>query len=104
MPRLDSAFAYPFDDADQFFAYENIEDPMLRAYLYDQAGMPHARVIAQLEQADRGGTVVDELLRKLLLNEVADTLSGSKSHRLICSTIRRPRRGKQFGAKAGSFG
>jgi hypothetical protein len=52
---------YPFGDADQFFAFEMIEDPMLRAYLYDEAGVPHAR-------ADRDGTM-DELLRKLLLNE-----------------------------------
>ena len=61
---------YPFGDGDQFFAFEKIEDPMLRAYLYDEAGVPHARVVAQLEQAGRDGTVmVEELLRKLLLNE-----------------------------------
>ena len=61
---------YPFGDADQFFAFEKIEDPMLRAYLYDEAGVPHARVVAQLERGGRDGTVmVEELLRKMLLNE-----------------------------------
>jgi tetratricopeptide (TPR) repeat protein len=59
---------YPFGDADQFFAFEKIEDPMLRAYLYDEAGVPHARVTAQLVRTV-DGPVVDELLRKLLLNE-----------------------------------
>jgi hypothetical protein len=60
---------YPFGDADQFFAFEKIEDPMLRAYLYDEAGVPHAQLIAQLTQANRDGTAGDEVLRRLLLNE-----------------------------------
>ncbi len=49
---------YPFADADRFFTFEKIEDPMLRLYLYDEGGIPRAPSIA-----------VDEMLRTLLFRE-----------------------------------
>jgi tetratricopeptide (TPR) repeat protein len=60
---------YPFGDAEQFFSFEKIEDSMLRAYLYDETGVPRARVMEKRSHSKHDGIVVDEFLRKLLLNE-----------------------------------